>query len=61
MIRVPMTLNEDEMRLITAYNEMKVRANGNKAQEMMIRVSNGNLTLYDIRPVKIQPKHIDKR
>lgn len=61
MIRIPMTLNEDEMRLITAYNEMKQRANGKQAQ-LIARIVNGNLQLFEAVPVTEREKrHIDNR
>lgn len=60
MIRVPMTLNEDEMRLITAYNQMKIKTANGKSREMLIRVTNGTLQLYDVRPSPKTDKHIDK-
>lgn len=59
MIRIPMTLNEDEMRLIAAYNEMKQRANGKQVQ-LIARIVNGNLQLFEAIPLP-EKRHIDNR
>lgn len=60
-MRVPMTLNEDEMRLIAAYNAMKQKANGRQAQ-LIARIVNGNLQLFEAVPLpESNRQHIDKR